>query len=190
MKLLMYLLLCFALFACGGSDATAQASSSTTATTAPEMKTEAPAENSENPCETISPAEVAAALGWAGSNDGMPTTMRDGRLQSCYYSSNDNVGAATISISTSNENTIASKRLERSFTTSLEKTDGQLKYEEVSASLGDQAIYGSGKNGPAFSYRLDWRVGNTVSYSVDASYYQERDKDDVLVALKELAAKL
>lgn len=133
---------------------------------------------------------VAGILGWAESHDGMPTTMRDGRLQSCNYTSTNNVGAATITIAQSSEKTIERKGLERSFTTDLENTEDRLDYREVEVGLGDQAIYGTGKQGPSFIYRLRWRNGNEIEYSIDANFYKERDPAEILPMLKELAAGL
>lgn len=188
MKSIMLTLTLFLFWSCG--DGTSQPMATAppaelTAVTAPPAST-----NIDHPCDAISGATISRIFGWEGANEAMPTTMREGRLQSCYYTSTNNVGAATITISQSSERTIERAGLERSFATDLANTEDRLDYEEVSAGLGDQSIYGRGKRGPSHTYRLRWRVGNTTDYSVDLSAYKKLDSEIVLARLKELAAAL
>jgi len=164
-----------------------------TTTTTPVADAAASVETSptlDHPCDAISGADLVRVLNWGGANDAMPTTMSDGRIQSCYYSSTDNVGAATITVTQSSEKTIERKGLERSFASDLSNEEGRLSYKTVDANLGDQAIYGFGKRGPSYSYRLQWRVGNTTRYSIDATAYKEQDPEVMLEKLKELTALL
>ena len=189
MRILLFALLTLLFQACGSPSA--EATATTVASTGAEVTTptaDPPA--TDPPCTALSPAQVAAALLWAGANKGMPTEMRDGRLQSCYFTSTDNVGAVTVTIARSNERIIENKSVKGAFASTLAKTDGKLKWREISADLGDQAIYGSGKTGPAYTYRLEWRRGNEVQYTIDASYYKEEDEEDVLNRVLTLARQL
>ncbi len=116
--------------------------------------------------------------------------MRDGDLQSCYYNSTNNVGAATITIGRSSESTIARKGLERSFATDLASTDARLSYKAIADGYGDETIYGYGQRGPSHIYRLRWRVGNELEYSIDVNAYTKVEPAEVLGPIRELAKKL
>lgn len=143
-----------------------------------------------HPCDVLTGATVAQDLGWEGSIDPVPTTMRDGRLQSCFYSSTNSVGAATITVSQSSERTIERKGLAQSFAKDLASTDGPLTYRTISDGFGDETIYGYGKRGPNHNYRLRWRTGDHTEYSIDMNAYKKLDEQSVLEKLKVLAAKM
>lgn len=184
----LFLILCWS---CGGdspADATDEVAT-TESTESAATVTKAPAQI-DQPCDVVSWAEVSSVFGWSGTNESRPITMRDGMLKSCYYSSPTDEGNVTISITQIEEQAISNKYLEKTYAKNLTAPNGPLKYEEVTTDLGDQSIFGSGKNGPNFTYQLSWRAGNEVDYSVVAKRSEAMDAAVVLPKLKALAEKL
>lgn len=184
-----FIILPLALLICLSCSDSAAATETVAANTAPAPATKVVVATPDHPCDAVSGSMVAQALGWEGANEAMPTTMSDGRIQSCFYSSTNDIGASTMTIKQSSERTIERKGLERVFATDL-TNEGKLTFEDVSGALGDQAIFGHGKTGPSFTYKLRWRDGNAVDYSVDATYYKKMDPAAVLVNLRKLAEKM
>ena len=185
MKSLLFTLTLGVFLACSSSS---EAPQDVTAAAPAPVTTPAPA-NITPPCEALAADFVASTLGWKSSFDGAPTTMRDGRLQSCLFTAEDNSGGLTAVSSQSDARTIERKGLERSYTTDLEDTEGRMTKEAV-ADLGDQAIYAYGKRGPNHMYKLRWRSGNEIEYWVEYRSTKQRDAAAVLSQLKALAAKL
>lgn len=189
MKILSFLFLPLVVcFSCGSGEA--QTEPNAIAPPAVNTPTETEAGPITSPCESISQTDIVAAFGWASSNEGRLTAMRDGRLQSCLFMSKDGSGQASVTISLSDERTIERKYLEKSFVSTLAKEDDRLSFEEVNAGLGDQAIYTTGKRGPHHLYKLRWRKGNEVDYDVTLRATKKQNKTAMLATLKGLAERL
>jgi len=172
------------------SDGASEKADVSLSSTPPTVNATSSPSNAEHPCDALPGATVAQDLSWEGSNDPIPTTMRDGRLQSCFYSSTNTVGAATITIAQSSDRTIERKGLEQAFQKDLSNTDGTLTYRSVPDGFGDETIYGYGKRGPNHTYRLRWRAANHTDYSIDVVAYKKLDEQVVLERIKVLAARM
>lgn len=181
------LLLCWSCGSDASQAATNTEADTETAAAPAESPVKAPTQL-EHPCETVAWTDVASTFGWEGTNESIPTTMSEGRLQGCYYAPPKGAESVTISVTQSTERTISAKYLENAFKKDLASTDGN--HEQVAADLGDQAIYNYGKNGPNYTYRLRWRDGNEVDYFVEFKSSQEMDAAAILPKLQQLAEML
>ncbi|TXF90389.1 hypothetical protein FUA23_06255 [Neolewinella aurantiaca] len=188
MKSLSLALLFFVSLSCGDKNAqTAAVAAPATAQPAIAVSVQEPI---DPPCKTFSHDLVAETFGWAGSGEGQPNSMSDGRVQNCTFMSTDNSGLAHITISKSDERTIEMKYVERAFIRDLEREDDRISSIELPAELGDQTIYTTGQKGPHYLYVLRWRVGNLIDYNITLRTNKRQEKDAVLKQLKSLAAKL
>lgn len=142
------------------------------------------AELPNSPCKSLSAASIATALNWKGAHDGVSKSFYDGRLQACEFTATANEGGLSASITNSDEKAIERGGLNRAYASDLNRTEG-IVYELVKINLGDQSIYGFGKNGPNYHYILRWRKGNLVDYKLD---YRSSKKLDDRIVLKQLIA--
>jgi len=188
MRYLPFIFVLSVFLSCSSTEAQTEASAATVPaeTTAPASEIDP----TDPPCETFSQADIAAAFGWSASMEGAPTTMRDGRLQSCLFMSKGNSGQASITISHSDARTIEAKYLESAYVRDLAREDDRLTSEEVKAGLGDQTIYTTGKRGLHHLYKLRWRQGNEIDYDVTLRSTKKRNKTAMLETLKGLAERI
>lgn len=181
------------LFACNSGET--PPAINTADTPAPTEATEAEPEASgptsiTQPCNKISDHLVTTTFGWKGSTDGVPTTMQNGMLNACQFTSTSNEGSVTAAISYSTERTIEGKYLERSFQNDLANQDEAMTCSALDIGLGDEAIYSHGRRGPNYVYKLRWRNGNKVDYSLTYRSPRLLNQEVILEHLKVLSSKL
>ncbi len=142
------------------------------------------------PCNKLSDQLVATALGWKKSAPGVSSSMRNGTLNTCLFTGTSNEGSVSAVISYSDPITIENKYLERSFKNTLARANDKMSVKAVPTTLGDEAIYSYGEQGPNIVFKLQWRRGNSVEYSISYRADKPYDEDVMLERLETLAQKL
>ena len=137
-----------------------------------------------DPCQ-ISASEIAAIIGWEDYNEGLPNAISSEKQKVCDYSTNLS-GALSIAFFRHDDSNPEGKYLERAFN----KTPEGMTYQDVSAGLGDQAIYSFGKNGPNYVYNMRWRFGNHTEKRLFLRSPTERNPEETLEQLKAVATKI
>lgn len=180
----------FILATCGGGPAT-------------DLNVETAAEPSESQSEATVPspdplgepcvldvAKVAAALGWKSALDPEPNQLNSEKLQACDYIDANYKGRLTVSQERFEGRIVEGGYLSRSYQSTLEKTDSDLKWRSVESDLGDEAIYGHGKNGPNHTYTLQWRFGEHTQLILSLRGGEKRNQDETLEKLIQLAEQI
>lgn len=182
MKYTIYFIGLLLLTSCG-SEATDSGDTSTDDATTSETSEDI--EPLSDPCQ-VSASEITAIMGVEYS-EGRPNAINSETMKVCDYGANV---SGSLSIGFNRHSNLSEGALEASFQSTLEKTSEKMTYQEVEAGLGDQAIYFFGEKGPNHVYTLQWRLGNHTSKRIFLSSAKERNAEETLTQLKEIANKV
>ena len=141
-----------------------------------------------DPCQ-IPADEIASIIGWEDYNNEKPNSMNGERLQGCDYSTKLSGGLSILFRRHDNSNPDG-RYLERAFQSDLEKTAGDMTFQEVSDGFGEQTIFSFGMQGPNYMYNIRWRFGNHTEKSISLRSTVERNSEETLQQLKAIATKL
>ncbi len=136
----------------------------------------------------IPASEIAEIMGWDDYLDAMSNSMNGEKYQACDYATNLS-GTLTILLTRHDDSNPDGRYLERAFEQALANEGKDMKWQAASG-FGDEVIYGFGKTGPNYSYKLRWRFGNHTEHSLLLRAPKERNAEETLNQLKEIAAKV
>ena len=147
--------------------------------------------NPTPPCDSVSAAFVGETFGWSDVVEGQPASMSKGRVQGCTFNRRGSEGGTlAIMVSHIDARGVANKYVERAFATDLSNKNPDKTFAEVTPKLGDQTVFGHGKQGPHIAYQLRWRTGNQVDSNLTVRFPAEQDPADIQAKLRTIAAKL
>jgi hypothetical protein len=142
-----------------------------------------------DPCGLATDA-VVAALGWSGGSGPFPNEFNDDDLQACDYVGDGTDGRLQILLTRYDADAIERGFLEGAFDDYLAGAYGDLTWAPVADGLGDEALYGTGMEGPNQIYHLVYRYGNHTQVSLRHLGSEARDAASTQATLLALADDL